>query len=67
MNRHHVYTLQPGHTPLLISLPHVGSAIPDELQGRYTERALQAEDTDWFLDRLYSFAQELGASRMVPR
>jgi N-formylglutamate deformylase len=34
---------------------------------RYTERALQVEDTDWFLDRLYAFAGELGASLLVPR
>ena len=61
------YTLQRGHTPLLISLPHVGAAIPTDLQGRFTERALQAEDTDWFLDRLYGFALEQGATLIVPR
>ena len=61
------YNLTRGHTPLLISLPHVGSAIPASLQGRFTERALQAEDTDWFLDRLYSFALQQGATLIVPR
>jgi N-formylglutamate amidohydrolase len=59
--------LHRGHTPLLISLPHVGTHIPGPLQPRYTERALQVEDTDWFLDRLYAFAGELGASLLVPR
>ena len=62
-----IYTLHRGHTPLLISFPHVGSAFPPALQGRYSERALQAEDTDWFLDRLYSFAAERGATLIVPR
>ena len=62
-----IYTLHRGHTPLLISFPHVGSAFPPALQGRYTERALQAEDTDWFLDRLYGFAAERGATLIVPR
>ena len=61
------YTLTRGRTPLLISLPHVGTAFPASLQPRYTERALQAEDTDWFLDRLYGFALELGATLIVPR
>ena len=61
-----VYTLHQGHTPLLISTPHVGTQIPADQQHRYTERALQVEDTDWFLDRLYGFAVELGASLIVP-
>ena len=61
------YTLHRGHTPLLVSLPHVGTHIPDELRPRYVERALQTEDTDWFLDRLYAFATDLGASLIVPR
>ena len=62
-----VYTLHRGSAPLLISVPHVGTAIPPDQHHRYTERALQAEDTDWFLDRLYAFAKDLGASLIVPR
>ena len=61
------YSLTRGRTPLLISLPHVGTAFPASLQPRFTERALQAEDTDWFLDRLYGFAGDLGATLIVPR
>ena len=61
-----VYMLQQGQAPLLISFPHVGTHIPADQQPRYTERALQVEDTDWFLDRLYGFAGELGASLLVP-
>ena len=60
------YTLHKGHTPLLISLPHVGTQIPADQQQRYTARALEVEDTDWFLDRLYAFAGELGATLIVP-
>jgi N-formylglutamate deformylase len=51
----------------LISFPHVGTEIPADQQARYTVRALQVEDTDWFLDRLYGFAAELGATLVVPR
>lgn len=61
------YTLTPGRTPLLISVPHVGTQIPEDQRHRYTERALQVEDTDWFLDRLYAFALDLGAGLIVPR
>jgi N-formylglutamate deformylase len=61
------YTLHRGTTPLLISLPHVGTRIPDSLKPRLVERALAVEDTDWHLDRLYAFARDLGASVIVPR
>lgn len=60
------FTLQRGSEPLLISMPHLGTRIPEELHGNYTERALGAEDTDWHLDRLYDFAAGLGASVLKP-
>ena len=53
--------------PVLISLPHVGTQIPADQHSRYTPRALAVEDTDWFLDRLYAFAGDLGATLIVPR
>ena len=62
-----VFTLHRGMRPLLVSFPHVGTQIPADQQHRYTGRALQVEDTDWFLDRLYAFAADLGASLIVPR
>ena len=61
------YTLHRGSRPLLISAPHVGTRIPADQRHRYTERALEVEDTDWFLDKLYGFAKDLGASFIVPR
>jgi N-formylglutamate deformylase len=62
-----VYTLTRGTRPLLVSLPHVGTEIPEALRSRMVDRALTVEDTDWFLDRLYAFAADLGASVLVPR
>jgi N-formylglutamate deformylase len=62
-----VFTLHRGSAPLLVSVPHVGTRIPDELKPRLVERALAAEDADWHLDRLYGFARDLGASLIVPR
>lgn len=62
-----VHTLHRGTAPLVVSLPHVGTLIPDELRDRYVERALGVEDTDWFLDRLYAFVKDRGASLLVPR
>ncbi len=60
------YTLHQGSTPLLLSLPHVGTAIPPDVAARMPPRALLAEDADRHLDRLYNFAQALGASVLVP-
>ena len=61
-----VFQLHRGTAPLLVSLPHDGSAIPPELAGRMHERARAAPDTDWHVARLYAFARELGASMLVP-
>ena len=60
------FILHRGSKPLLVSVPHAGTAIPADQQHRFTQRALQVEDTDWFLDRLYAFAADLGASLLVP-
>jgi len=60
------FTLQRGSHPLLVSLPHCGTFIPPAEHARYVPRALECEDTDWHLDRLYAFAAELGASVLVP-
>ena len=61
-----IFTLHAGTKPLLISMPHVGTFIPPALHPRLVPRALHVEDTDWFLDRLYAFAHDLGASLLVP-
>ncbi len=62
-----VFELFAGSRPLLVSLPHVGTMIPDALKSLYLPRALQVEDTDWHLDQLYDFVRALGASLIVPR
>ena len=61
------YLLHRGDAPLLVSLPHDGSAIPPDLAARMTPEARRAPDTDWHVSRLYAFASELGASLLVPR
>lgn len=61
------FTLHRGNAPLLVSLPHDGSAIPDAIAARMTPQARRAPDTDWHVARLYAFARVLGASMLVPR
>ncbi|PKL77212.1 MAG: N-formylglutamate deformylase [Candidatus Melainabacteria bacterium HGW-Melainabacteria-1] len=60
------YTLHPGSTPLLISMPHNASEIPPELAARMYDYARSSPDTDWFLDRLYAFAPALGIGLLKP-
>ena len=62
-----IFTLHRGSTPLLVSLPHVGTVIPEDQRARYAARALEVEDTDWHLNLLYGFVRERGASLIVPR
>jgi N-formylglutamate deformylase len=60
------FHLREGSAPLLVSIPHLGTEIPQALRAGYVERALAVEDTDWHLDRLYDFAGALGASVLQP-
>ena len=61
-----VCTLHRGTAPLLVSLPHDGIALPEDLAARVTPEARGVPDTDWFVSRLYEFARTLGASVLVP-
>lgn len=56
---------RPGTRPLLISMPHVGTHVPPALAARFTDEARQVPDTDWHLERLYDFADALGASVLI--
>jgi N-formylglutamate deformylase len=60
-------TLHRGTAPLLVSLPHDGSLVPDAIAARLDPGARRVPDTDWHVARLYAFARELGASMLVPR
>jgi N-formylglutamate deformylase len=60
-----VFSLHRGSSPLLVSVPHAGTALPPALSERLVPRAAAVEDTDWHLDRLYGFVRGLGASLIV--
>ncbi|MFX1765228.1 N-formylglutamate deformylase [Paraburkholderia sp. A1RI-2L] len=62
-----LYTLERGDAPLIVSIPHLGTFIPESLRGQYTDVALSLADTDWHLDRLYAFAKSLGATILGAR
>ena len=61
------FTLIKGSVPLLISMPHNGQAIPEEVAATMPPNSLKVADTDWYIDKLYDFAQSLGAYIIIPK
>ena len=47
-------------SPIILSIPHCGTEIPDEILAELKPEMLPPDDTDWFVDELYSFARDLG-------
>ena len=54
-----------GDIPLLVSFPHNGSYIPEEVAQNMTTAGRSSRDTDWFLNRLYDFPELSDASLLV--
>jgi len=61
------YQFKAGSIPLLVSMPHVGTDIPDDIAARMAPAATEKADTDWHLVRLYDFLGEMGASTISAR
>jgi N-formylglutamate deformylase len=61
------FTLHEGTAPLLVSLPHDGTALPAAIEAHMTDAARRVPDTDWHVGQLYGLARDLGASVITPR
>lgn len=47
--------------PIIISVPHAGTFIPNDIKSKMNpELSKKLDDTDWFIDKLYGFATDLG-------
>jgi N-formylglutamate deformylase len=57
------YQFKAGSIPLLVSMPHVGTDIPDDVLAAMTPAAVDKQDTDWHLVRLYEFLARWGRRR----
>ncbi|HEX2493912.1 MAG TPA: N-formylglutamate deformylase [Steroidobacter sp.] len=57
-----LYAFHRGSIPLLISIPHAGTHVPEEIASRFTSAARILPDTDWWVRELYETAREFGAS-----
>ena len=51
-----------GKAPLVVSIPHAGTEIPEEYAGGLRSLWLARKDADWWMPQLYAFAEELGAT-----
>lgn len=51
-----------GDAPLLVSLPHTGTDFRGELLPRLVSPWRALKDTDWYVEKLYAFASEVGAT-----
>ncbi|MTI21226.1 N-formylglutamate deformylase [Fulvivirga sp. RKSG066] len=68
MEPYHIIKPSGKKVPILISSPHSGTAFPDELKEHYDQEKIQApEDTDWFIDKLYDFAPEMGITMITAK
>ncbi|MCO4780964.1 MAG: N-formylglutamate amidohydrolase [Candidatus Cloacimonetes bacterium] len=45
--------------PLVLSIPHCGTHIDEEIKSKMTKESLSLIDTDWILQDLYKFAKEM--------
>ena len=54
--------LHQGDAPLIVSFPHTGTDIPQEIEANLVSAWLGRKDTDWWVHELYGFARELGAT-----
>jgi N-formylglutamate deformylase len=56
-----------GRVPLIISLPHVGTTLPQDIAEQMSPVATTLVDTDWHVEQLYDFARQAGASWLQAR
>lgn len=57
----HLLPFQNNEVPIIVSVPHCGTAFPAELKDEFIpELSIAPDDTDWFVHKLYDFVPSLG-------
>jgi len=56
-----------GAGPLVVSFPHTGTEIPQALEGEFISLWQAQRDADWWVDQLYDFAGDVGATTVRTR
>ncbi len=57
-----LFTLKAADGPLILSVPHAGTLLPLDIARRLSPQARGLPDTDWYVDDLYDFAGDIGAT-----
>jgi N-formylglutamate amidohydrolase len=60
-----IFTFHRGSVPLLISVPHDGRSLPDDIASTMTDVGKAIPDTDWHVAKLYGFARDVGAAMIM--
>ena len=55
-------TIREGARPLIVTFPHTGTSLPEDIAGHFISPERARRDTDWWIDQLYAFAAEMGAT-----
>jgi formiminoglutamase len=56
-----------GEGPVVLSFPHTGTDIPADIEARLVSPWIGRKDADWWIDRLYDFGADLGATLVRTR
>ena len=62
-----VFDFRAGRSPLLVSIPHDGRELPDDVAARMSAAGRALPDTDWHVAQLYDFVTSLGAGVLRAR
>ena len=62
-----IVTVREGGSRLVLSMPHSGVVLPDDLAADYRPEAIGLVDTDWHIPLLYDFAETLDATVVAAR
>jgi N-formylglutamate deformylase len=55
-------SVTPGDAPLIVTMPHTGVDIPQDIESTLASPWLARKDADWWVNCLYDFAYALGAT-----
>lgn len=61
-----IFDYHAGSVPVIVSMPHTATGVPDAILARFTDAAKRLPDTDWHIARLWDFARQMGAHVLTP-
>lgn len=62
MSSHEWLAVHHGELPFIVSFPHTGTEIPPDIEEQLASPWLARKDADYWVDVLYDFAHEMGAT-----